>query len=111
MAPTIRDVAKRAGVSHTTVSNVLNNVPKVSEETRQRVLKAMEELGFEPNFVARSLYTKRSFVVGYMVPAITNEFFMSVARGPNACSTVKASAFSSATRRSKPAARRIISGG
>lgn len=81
MAVTIRDVAKLAGVSHTTVSYVLNNVPKVGEETRQRVLKAMKELGFEPNLVARSLFTKRSQSVGYMVPAITNGFFMSVARG------------------------------
>ncbi|MCR4401237.1 MAG: LacI family transcriptional regulator [Firmicutes bacterium] len=81
MAATIRDVARKAGVSHTTVSNVVNNVPKVSEETRQRVLKAMAELGFEPNLAARSLYTKRSYLVGYMVPAITNEFFMNVARG------------------------------
>lgn len=81
MPPTIRDVARRAGVSHTTVSNVLNDVPKVSAETRQKVRAAMEELGFEPNLVARSLNTKRSWAVGYMVPAITNEFFMSVARG------------------------------
>lgn len=81
MPATMRDVARRAGVSHTTVSNVLNNIPKVGEETRQRVLRAMAELDFEPNLVARSLYTKRSFIAGYMVPAITNEFFMNVARG------------------------------
>jgi DNA-binding LacI/PurR family transcriptional regulator len=74
-------VARKAGVSHTTVSNVLNNVPKVSEETKQRVLAAMRELNFEPNLAAKSLYTKRSYIVGYMVPAITNEFFMNVARG------------------------------
>lgn len=81
MAATIRDVAKKAGVSHTTVSNVLNDVPKVSEKTRRQVLRAMAELGFEPNLAAKSLFTKRSFLVGYMVPAITNEFFMNVARG------------------------------
>ena len=81
MAPTIRDVAKLAGVSHTTVSNVINNVPRVGMQTRQKVLEVMETLGFEPNFVAKSLYTKRSYTVGYMVPAITNGFFMSVARG------------------------------
>lgn len=81
MSITIRDVARLAGVSHTTVSNVLNNIPKVGRETRQRVLKAMEDLGFEPSLVAKSLYTKRSYMVGYMMPAITNEFFMSVARG------------------------------
>lgn len=81
MRATMRDVAKLAGVSHTTVSNVVNNVPKVSEATRQRVINAMKQLDFQPNLAARSLYTKRSFIVGYMVPAITNEFFMNVARG------------------------------
>lgn len=81
MVATIRDVAKRAGVSHTTVSNVLNNVPKVSEETRQRVLQVMKELNFEPNMVAKSLYTKRSFAMGYLVPTIANQFFMDIARG------------------------------
>ena len=81
MPSTIRDVAKKAGVSHTTVSNVLNNIPKVGNETRRRILLVMEELGFEPNLVAKSLHTKRSNLVGYIVPSITNEFFMSVARG------------------------------
>lgn len=81
MAATIRDVARKAGVSHTTVSNVINNVPKVSEQTRQRVLKAMKELDYEPSIAARSLGGRRSYLVGYMVPAITNEFFMNVARG------------------------------
>lgn len=81
MSATLRDVARRAGVSHTTVSNVLNNVPKVGEETRKRVLQAMADLQFEPNLAAKSLYTKRSYIAGYMVPAITNEFFMNVARG------------------------------
>ncbi|HNY67890.1 MAG TPA: LacI family DNA-binding transcriptional regulator [Bacillota bacterium] len=80
MSATLRDVARRAGVSHTTVSNVLNNVPKVSEKTRERVLQAMADLQFEPNLAAKSLYTKRSYIVGYMVPAITNEFFMKLAR-------------------------------
>jgi len=81
MAATIRDVARKAGVSHTTVSNVINNVPKVSQETRQRVLEAMKELNYEPSIAARSLGGRRSYLVGYMVPAITNEFFMNVARG------------------------------
>ncbi len=81
MSATLRDVARRAGVSHTTVSNVLNNVPKVSEKTRERVLQAMADLQFEPNLAAKSLGTRRSYIVGYMVPAITNEFFMNVARG------------------------------
>lgn len=81
MAATIRDVAKLAGVSHTTVSNVLNNVPKVGPEVRERVMKAVQALHFEPNQMAKSLYTKRSFAVGYMVPTITNQFFMDVARG------------------------------
>lgn len=81
MAATIRDVAKLAGVSHTTVSNVLNNVPKVGAKTREQVMKVVQELHFEPNQAAKSLYTKRSFSVGYMVPTIANQFFMDLARG------------------------------
>lgn len=52
--PTVKDVAQRAGVSVATVSRVLNNSEKVSEQTRQKVLKAIEELGFKPNLLARN---------------------------------------------------------
>lgn len=54
--PTIRDVAERAGVSVTTVSRVLNNRGYISEATRRKVYQAMEELDYQPNEVARSLF-------------------------------------------------------
>lgn len=57
---TRKDVAEKAGVSVAVVSYVLNNKPFVKEETRRRVLAAMEELGYQPNLVARSLKTKKS---------------------------------------------------
>ncbi|WP_309234903.1 LacI family DNA-binding transcriptional regulator [Nocardia sp. XZ_19_385] len=58
------DVAKRAGVSHQTVSRVLNDSPQVRPETRQRVLAAVEELGYRPNAMARGLVSRRSKVLG-----------------------------------------------
>jgi LacI family transcriptional regulator len=65
---TIRDVAKNAGVSVATVSNVLNNVNKVSEKTKERILKIMEEMDYQPDFTARSLAMKRSKLLGIILP-------------------------------------------
>lgn len=66
---TSQQVAKRAGVSRTTVSFVLNDVPgaNISEETRQRVLRAAEELGYVPNAAARSLVSGRTLTIGLVV--------------------------------------------
>lgn len=61
---TIKDVAKYADVSVATVSNVINNVDKASEETKQRVLDAMKELDYLPNYTARSLVRKKSDLIG-----------------------------------------------
>lgn len=61
---TIRDLAKRAGVSVATVSRVLNNYPDVSEETKTRVLALVQELNFRPSNAARSLVTRRSNIIG-----------------------------------------------
>ncbi|MFQ6392160.1 LacI family DNA-binding transcriptional regulator [Nocardia sp. KC 131] len=58
------DVAKRAGVSHQTVSRVLNDSPRVRPETRERVLRAVEELDYRPNAMARGLASRRSKVLG-----------------------------------------------
>ena len=55
---TIKDVAKEAGVAISTVSNVLNNVKVVSEETRKKVLEASERLGYVPNMNAKMLFMK-----------------------------------------------------
>ena len=61
---TIRDLAKRAGVSVATVSRVLNNYPDVSEETKQKVLALVQEMNFRPSNAARSLVTRRSNIIG-----------------------------------------------
>ena len=65
-AASIRDVARRAEVSHQTVSRVLNNHPSLRAETRQRVLDAIEELGYRPNRAARMLVTSRSRIIGIL---------------------------------------------
>lgn len=79
--PTIRDVAKRAGVAPTTISRVINNSGYVSKETRQRVEAAIAELGYVPNTLARSLRFKKTNTLALVVPDITNPFWTTVARG------------------------------
>ena len=63
----IKDVAKRAGVAISTVSKVLNGYPNVSEETRQRVNRAVEELNFVPNSVAAALSSKQAGRVALLI--------------------------------------------
>lgn len=70
---TIKDVAKRAGVSTGTVSMVINNNPAVKLETRLRVLQAIEELNYAPNQYARSLVTKRRNIVGVVRTVVTSQ--------------------------------------
>lgn len=76
----IREVAKIAGVSASTVSRVMNGTAKVDEEKRQRVLAAIEETGFRPNELARALYKKSSKIIGMIVPDIENPFFGELAK-------------------------------
>lgn len=78
---TIRDVAKKAGVSVATVSRVLNNKGYTHEDTRKLVNEAIKELNYKPNEVARSLYKKKSRLVGLLLPDIRNPFFPELARG------------------------------
>ena len=80
MTVTMRDVARRAGVSAMTVSRVLNGQPRVAETTRRRVEAAVAELGYVPNSLARGL-GRRSRTVGVVVPDIANPFFALVVRG------------------------------
>ena len=75
MKPKIQDVARLAGVSTTTVSRVLNNRGYISEETREKVNKAMKELNYFPNDVARSLFNKRTNLIGVILPTVSNPFF------------------------------------
>jgi LacI family transcriptional regulator len=78
---TLRDVAQEAGVSIKTVSRVVNNQGEISEATRQRVLVAIEKLGYRPSKVARALVTQRTDTIGLVLGDITNPFFPEVARG------------------------------
>src|SRR5689334_20963807 len=71
-APSIRDVAKIAGVSHQTVSRVLNNHPSIRPETKQRVLDVMAELQYTPNRAARALSTSRSRTIGVLCASSTD---------------------------------------
>ncbi len=78
---TLQDVADQVGVSLMTVSRVLNNTDRVSEATRQQVLKAIQDLGYRPSRAARSLASHKTFLLGVVVPDITNPFFAEVVRG------------------------------
>ena len=74
-SPTIKEVAARSGVGIGTVSRVLNNSPQISEETRQKVLKAIKELNYVPNVAGKRLSQKRSYVLAVVVPVINHPFF------------------------------------
>jgi LacI family transcriptional regulator, galactose operon repressor len=78
---TISDVAEHAGVSVGTVSNVVNRPERVADGTRQRVQKAIVQLGWVPNGSAATLRAGRATLVGLIVPDIRNPFFTEVARG------------------------------
>jgi LacI family transcriptional regulator len=83
---TSKDVARLAAVSRTMVSLVLNKVStvKIAAETRERVLKAAEELNYRPNMLAQSLKTNRSKIIALLIPALANPFFAAVAQGVEA---------------------------
>ncbi len=73
--PTIKDVAKVAGVTYPTVSRVLSNKPYVALETRERVLHAISELGYRPSAAARSMVTQRTHLIAMLVPHLTDPNF------------------------------------
>lgn len=79
--PTIRDVAKLAGVAPITVSRVINDSDYVSRETRQRVEAAIETLGYVPNMLGPSLRFQQTMTLALVVTDITNPFFTTVTRG------------------------------
>lgn len=81
MKATIKDVAKKANVSITTVSRVINNVEGyTNEDTKNRILKVIEELDYKPNSLARSLVTKKTRTIGLILPDISNPFFPGIAK-------------------------------
>ena len=75
MKVTISDVAKLAGVSTATVSHTINNTRYVSNETKEKVYRAIEELGYTPDASARSFRTGKKKIIGFIVPDIANKFF------------------------------------
>src|SRR4030066_370030 len=79
--PTIRDVAKLARVAPITASRVISNSGYASDEVRQRVNQAVEQLGYVPTFLARSLRSKRTRTLALVLTDITNPFWTTVARG------------------------------
>jgi len=80
--PTIKDVARLAGVSKTTVGRVINGEEqRVAEATRERVLAAIAMLGYERNIIASSLRTDQTLMIALSIPDITNPFWPEVARG------------------------------
>ncbi len=72
---TLKDIAKGAGVTVTTVSRVLNNRGYISDETREKVYQVMKELDYQPNEIARSLSRKKSNIIGLIIPTIGHPFF------------------------------------
>ncbi|WP_284036904.1 LacI family DNA-binding transcriptional regulator [Neobacillus sp. 114] len=82
MSVTIKDIAKKAGVSITTVSRIMNNKSEgIRKETCEKVLKVIEELNYKPNSIARSMITKKTNTIGLVIPDIRNPFFPELVRG------------------------------
>lgn len=78
---TMLDIAKKAGVSKATVSMVLNKRDEnISEETKNKILTLAKDMNYIPNYLARSLSTKKTDTIGIVLPDITNPFFASIAR-------------------------------
>jgi DNA-binding LacI/PurR family transcriptional regulator len=82
--PTIRDVATRAGVSHQTVSRVINDSPRVTEATRERVLSAIRDLSYVPSPMARGLISNQTRSIGVVADDISDHFFARVVAGAEA---------------------------
>ncbi len=76
---TLDDVARHVGVTSATVSNVITGKGSVSENTRSRVFAAIEELGYQPNLVARGLARKKTFTLALVLLTIANPFYAEIA--------------------------------
>ena len=74
-APTLTDVAKKAGVSTATVSRCLNMPDRVAKRTQDKVEEAIATLGYTPNFGARVMASKRTYTIGAIIPTMENAIF------------------------------------
>jgi LacI family transcriptional regulator len=79
--PTIYDVAREAGVSTATVSRALNDTGQIAPATRKAIEEAVERLGYRPNTIARSLVTKSTQTIAFLLPDITNPFYAALVNG------------------------------
>jgi LacI family transcriptional regulator len=80
MTMRMKDIAKELGVSVVTISKVLRDHPDISDETRERVLSYVKKVDYQPNVLARSLVTGRSYLVGLIVPDLLHPFFAEIAK-------------------------------
>lgn len=84
MPTTLSDIAREAGVSEMTVSRAINDHPKISPETRERILKIARRLNYKPNRHARALRTNLSHLIGIVVPDLMHSFFAEISKGVEA---------------------------
>ena len=76
---TLKDVAKAAGVSYATVSRALSGSPQIGSDTRERIIKLCDEMGYTTNYVARAMVMKKTDLIGLVVPSIDNQFMAELA--------------------------------
>ena len=76
---TLKDVAQAAGVSYATVSRALSGSPQIGSDTRERIIKLCDEMGYITNYVARSMVMKKTDLIGLVVPSIDNQFMSELA--------------------------------
>jgi DNA-binding LacI/PurR family transcriptional regulator len=109
MAVTIKDIAKKAGVSHSTVSRALSGNPSIAEETAERIRRAAVELGYLASGPARSLKTNRSHVLGVVVSSLDDPFFSGILQGiEEGAQEAGYSLFIAASQRDPVRERRIV---
>lgn len=82
---TLKDVAKAANVSYATVSRALSGSPQIGSDTRERIIKLCDEMGYTTNYVARSMVMKKTDLIGLVVPSIDNQFMSELAYYAEMC--------------------------
>ena len=78
---TIKDIARKANVSHTTVSRALNNKSRIKSETKEKILSIAKEFNYRPDFIARSLVMRRTKTLGLVITTIANPFYTELSQG------------------------------